>query len=100
MHMSAVSEVPGQQFKAGEPREKYEVEERVLWTTHLDMSGYHIAGDKLSGTVITVFRNGSGWTHRLRLDIHWLPRTSCVKVGEPIIVGNISGSALQPLVLK
>lgn len=100
MHMSAVSEAPSQLFKAGEPKEKYKVGERVLWTTNLDMPGYHIAGAKLSATVLVSFKNGKDWTHRLRLDAVWLERTPGAKVGEPIIVGNISASALAPLVLE
>ena len=80
--MQTVLEVPETGLKTGEPKEYYEVDERVVWVV-LNLTEEKSV-ERISGTVIAAFKNGKAWTHRLRLD-------------GGRVVGNIAATSILPL---
>ena len=98
---------------AGEERERYELGERVVWRSALGMTFVSefrnerfVEARPVIGTVIAVFENGevSLWrknnlTYRLELDLLFTSLPQAAIGGEKLVVGNISGGELRPLIL-
>ncbi len=76
--------------------QKYEVGQRVFYKALFNNPGHYRPEDKLPGTIICAFLNGSlGWTYRVELDMTWNDRVAAH--GQKIIVGNIRGGSLFPI---
>jgi hypothetical protein len=73
-----------------EPDDVYDIGERVIFIPYINNSGQYAPGDKLAGTVIARFMNGTSLTYRLRLDLVYNDRAGSNRSGNPIIVGNIT----------
>ena len=72
----------------------HQVGARVLCKIEFNNPGHHAPGDKLSGTVVSVF--GSPSIFRVRLDARWngtVPGYGTKR----IVVGNVTARSLSPL---
>jgi len=75
---------------------KYKVGDRVIFTVLFNNPGHEKPGDKITGTVITVFNNAGVPTYRIRLDVLWNKRMDRL-CGKPIIVGNVTEGSMALL---
>ncbi len=76
------------------PMEKYRAGDRVLFTALFNNPGHEKPGDKIPGTVISVF--GEPPVYRIELDAVWNERMTHVH-GKKIIVGNVRGRSVSRL---
>jgi hypothetical protein len=72
----------------------YEVGDRVVYKVQFNNPGHYKPDDMLPGEVICRYKNGDGFTYRIKLDIRWSDRVSTC--GEPIIAGNINAGRIFP----
>ena len=71
------------------PPALYKVEQPVIFKAPVNNPGQYKDGDKIPGTVLSVFLNGSRWTYRIQLDLVYNEKVPG-HVGQPIIVGNVT----------
>ena len=76
------------------PIERYGVGDRVLYTALFNNPGHEKPGDKIPGTVISVF--GEPPVYRIELDTAWSERMLYAH-GKKIIVGNVSWRSVSRL---
>ncbi len=76
------------------PTERYGVSDRVLYMALFNNPGHERPGDKIPGTVISVF--GEPPVYRIELDTAWSKRMLYAH-GKKIIVGNVRGRAVSRL---
>ena len=71
----------------------FEVGTRVLYVVQFNNPGYYAPGEKLPGTIISLFKNQGSIVYRIRLDERW-NEDFPLYGGKNIIVGNITRSSL------
>lgn len=77
--------------------ERHEEGDRVLYTALFNNPGHERPGDKIPGTVISVF--GEPPVYRIELDTVWNERMLYAH-GKKIIVGNVGGRSVSRSRLK
>ncbi len=76
------------------PIERCEVGDKVLYTALFNNPGHERPGDKIPGTVISVF--GKPPVYRIELDVAWNERMLYAR-GKKIIVGNVRERSVSRL---
>ena len=75
----------------------YEVGDRVLFVVLVNDPGYMKPGDKISGTIISVFEACGMRIYRIELDMRWDVERHPREKGAKIIVGNLYSRQIRSL---
>ena len=67
----------------------YKIGDRVFFVAIFNDPGYMKPGDKIPGTIISVFEAAGIRIHRIELDIRWSRRRHPQYDGRKMVVGNI-----------